>query len=372
MQVLVISKNELSGPIFDMSGLQDMRWLALDNNTKLTGDVTVALNSMTKSRLIYIDDTKLKGTIDGNFLRASVNVSEIDLSRCSFRGSIPTHLLELPQLEVLDLQGNSLRGGFPAVTKWSSSLQYLSLAESGLNGTIPDAIRNLTQLVHLDLSRNALTGNFPDLSNLTQLQRLYLSENRFGRGPIPSLEQLTALTELSLKNTSRSGTIPSSLGVLSDLIMLDLGENNLNETIPFEIGKLSNLEFLLLNRNEELQGELPESFSQLSRLRLVLLDRTTLNGSVDVLCGLPAFVKTSENANRTGIISADCGDGSGTAEVTCTCCQRCCSDSDPIDCEGFDEIPTLDLEWQYRYQRQSFDFGGSAFFNDQSYLSQSP
>jgi hypothetical protein len=175
---------------------------------------------------------------------------------------------------------------------------------------------------------------------------------------------LSSLTELSLKSTSRTGIIPASLP--SSLILLDLDDNDLNGTIPFEIGEWSNLEFLLLNRNEEIKGELPETFSQLSNLRLALLDGTALNGSVDVLCGLPAFDNKSESANRTGIISADCGDGNGTAEVTCSCCQRCCSDSNPSDCQDFDEVPTLGLEWQYGYQRESFDFGGSAYFRPES------
>jgi Leucine-rich repeat (LRR) protein len=374
LDVLVVSKNELEGQVPDMSGLREMKWLALDNNTGLTGDVTLALNNMTKLQLLHIDDTKLGGHLDHNFLRGSVNITEVDLSRCSgFSGRIPTHLLELPKLEVLDLHGLSLHGSFPDVTNWTSSIRYLSLAGNSLNGSI-EAIGRLTNLRHLDLAANHFTGSLHALSNLTStVERLYLADNSFGRGPIPlGLGSLTELTELNLENTSLTGTVPSFLGGLNKLKLLDLGGNKLNGSIPETLSTLSSLEFLLLNGNEDLKGVLPESFSQLSRLRMVLLDRTALNGSVDVLCGLPAFDNKSGGANRTGIISADCGGANETAEVACKCCTYCCSDSKPSDCHDIDETSTLELEWQYGYTRESFDFGGSAYFKNQPYLSQTP
>ena len=72
-----------------------------------------------------------------------------------------------------------------------------------------------------------MTGSIPtELSNLSSLRRLWLSENQL-TGSIPSqLGGLSMLTQLNLHTNQLSGDIPAALGDLSDtLTRLRLGGN---------------------------------------------------------------------------------------------------------------------------------------------------
>ncbi|KAI8924856.1 hypothetical protein BC831DRAFT_463464, partial [Entophlyctis helioformis] len=75
-----------------------------------------------------------------------------------------------------------------------------------------------------NLQAKSLTGSIPDLSGLTALQWLYLSNNQF-TGSIPStLGNLPSLTKLYLHLNQLTGTIPSSLGNLNALTLLSVLE----------------------------------------------------------------------------------------------------------------------------------------------------
>jgi len=104
---------------------------------------------------------------------------------------------------------------------------YLKLYSLGLIGEIPTEIGKLSNLHRLWLSNNQLTGEIPaEIGKLTNLQWLYLNNN-----------QLT-------------GEIPAEIGKLSNLQVLYLYNNQLTGEIPTEIGKLSNLQHLLLYNNQ--------------------------------------------------------------------------------------------------------------------------
>jgi len=96
---------------------------------------------------------------------------------------------------------------------------------------------------------------------------LFLARNNFTVNDIPLwLQNLTQLTELSLKGLNFTGHIPEWLGSeLTELIFLDLGENSLNGQLPVTIGNLSKLWVLILNQND-LNGTIPQSMSKLTDL----------------------------------------------------------------------------------------------------------
>ena len=70
-------------------------------------------------------------------------------------------------------------------------------------------------------SQYLLSGAIPDLSTLTALEELYLSQNRL-TGAIPDLSTLTALRVLYLNENQLSGGIPTELGTLTKLTHLFL------------------------------------------------------------------------------------------------------------------------------------------------------
>jgi len=100
------------------------------------------------------------------------------------------------------------------------------------------------------LYSNELSGSIPVvLSNLSNLETLYLNNNQL-TGTIPTeLSSLSSLTRLYLGNNQLNGSIPSILNNFPLLERLDLQNNQLTGAIPTEINNLSNLSFCYINGN---------------------------------------------------------------------------------------------------------------------------
>jgi hypothetical protein len=117
------------------------------------------------------------------------------------------HLLTFPNLKVVSLRGN------------------------GLRGTLPDSLVALTELESIDLSRNNLNGTLPSAwLAFNQLQVLRLSFNRLS-GSIPaSWGMMQSLRDLQLARNSFSGSLPAAFGLLQNLEVLDLSGNGVRLT----------------------------------------------------------------------------------------------------------------------------------------------
>ncbi|KAK3582594.1 hypothetical protein CHS0354_024148 [Potamilus streckersoni] len=106
-------------------------------------------------------------------------VTRLDLSDNKLRGTIPSSLGDLTELEKLDLGGNKLRGTIPGSLGNLSNLKRLDLSGNDLSGSIPNSLGNLTMLEWMDLNGNKLSGTIPrSLGNLTMLEVLHLKGNK--------------------------------------------------------------------------------------------------------------------------------------------------------------------------------------------------
>lgn len=168
----------------------------------------------------------------------------------------------------------------------------------------------------LNLAGNQLRGGFPEnFSNLVSLQLLDLSTNFLG-GPIPAdIGDLTALVEIRLNSNAInngeffgfSGQIPPTVGFLDSLIVFDMSENALTGEIPPQFGFLDNLEILNVAFNSELGGTIPAELDNLVTLRELTIVGTAINGTVsDTLC-----------SSETEILI---GCGNEATDLACTCC----------------------------------------------------
>jgi len=115
-------------------------------------------------------------------------------------GGIPSELVTLDDLLVLDLNYNVLNGELPVGIFSMTKLRQLDLNHNKLTGSIPTEVGNLTKLRFLQLDNNRLTGNIPnEVENLTEIITLEFFNNRLtGRVPgglctfVNTIEDLTA------------------------------------------------------------------------------------------------------------------------------------------------------------------------------------
>ncbi len=166
-------------------------------------------------------------------------VREVNRSGKSLVGSVPSSIVSLSALTILNLSNNQLSGSLPSLP---SSLQWVYFNQNLLTGSIPSLHNGLTVVylsgnqfsgsipslpsgsTTISLSGNQLTGTIPVLPST--LQYLSLSSNKL-TGTIPTLP--SGLTVLLLDNNQLSGTIPS---LPAGLTLLELDNNALTGTLP--------------------------------------------------------------------------------------------------------------------------------------------
>ncbi|XP_058195595.1 probable LRR receptor-like serine/threonine-protein kinase At1g67720 [Rhododendron vialii] len=92
----------------------------------------------------------------------------------------------------------------PRITK-------IMLSGKNMQGEIPSGLENMDALTELWLDGNSLAGSIPDMSRLVNIKIVHLENNKLS-GPLPSyFGRLPSLQELYVQNNSLSGKIPPAL-----------------------------------------------------------------------------------------------------------------------------------------------------------------
>lgn len=198
----------------------------------------------------------------------------LDLSWNFFYGSIPQTLPRIVNLQILKLDGNFLNATFPDWFDSFSNLTSLSLRNNQIDGPIPSSLGRVTSLADINLSNNQISGKLLDLSSLSRLNWLDLSNNKLD-SELPIMPK--GITAVLLSNNSFSGRIPRQYGELNNLQQLDLSFNALQGNTPSELFALPNITSLNLASNM-LIGSLPPSLSCGSSLGLVDFSNNRLKG----------------------------------------------------------------------------------------------
>mmetsp|Transcript_48680 Transcript_48680/g.55180 ORF Transcript_48680/g.55180 Transcript_48680/m.55180 type:complete len:2664 (+) Transcript_48680:160-8151(+) len=182
-------------------------------------------------------------------------VTSIILRNNGLSGSVPSDLFDLPSLQTLNLESNTIEFDFASV-KNAASLQSLDLTATGLR------------------SLNGLQT----LSSLPNLKLFSLASNRF-EGTIPNaIYQLTALEDINLSYNDFTGTLSSRVGDLINLKRFACDGTQLTGQLPAEIGNLVNLEELSAGENK-FSGTLPNTLNALTNLQFLALQQVTGNGA---------------------------------------------------------------------------------------------
>lgn len=156
-----------------------------------------------------------------------------------------------------------------------------SIYTKGISGSIPKEISNITNLeeLYIDDSRE-LTGSIPsEIGSLKKLKVLDLYSTNVG-GEIPKeIADISTLIRLGLSFSEFNGSIPLELGDMPNLKQLVLINNKLTGSIPSELSYIPDLNQLALNGNK-LTGSIPEKLSQALSLKQLSLEDNELTGSI--------------------------------------------------------------------------------------------
>ncbi|MBA0595158.1 hypothetical protein Gorai_012035 [Gossypium raimondii] len=176
---------------------------------------------------------------------------------CGFSGQIPDTIGSLPQLRILHFGLNKLSGPIPRKLFSSDmTLIHVLFENNMLSGPLPLTLGLVKTLEVVRFDNNSLEGDLPlNLNNLTRVQDLYLSNNKL-TGPLPNLTGMSSLNTLYLSNNSfDSSDVPSWFPTLLSLTTLVLKQNELDGS--FDIGPSFSNQLQIIN----LQGNSITSFN---------------------------------------------------------------------------------------------------------------
>ncbi|KAJ8528160.1 hypothetical protein K7X08_021852 [Anisodus acutangulus] len=326
---LDLSCSQLGGSIHPNSSLfqlHHLQTLHLSLN-HFTGHIPDFIGNLTQLRELDFSGNYFTGHIP-DFIGSLTQLRELDFGYNHFTGHIPNSIGNLTQLRELDLSYNSLGGNIPDVFSNLQELVVLDLSRNSFSGPFPSSILSLGHLDTLDLSSNNITSinesttTFPSLTtvilsscelkdfphflrNVKTLELLDLSNNKI-HGPIPnwfsgmrwdslwylnlSHNSLTGhlqhfhyynLRYLDLKFNFLQGQLPSSICNMSKLEFLDLSRNYFSESVPYCLGSMTKLLILDLRMNN-FSGSLPPFCTQSTSLTTIVLNGNRFEGPVHV------------------------------------------------------------------------------------------
>jgi len=195
---LDLSSNELTESIpLEIGNLTKLFWLNLSSND-LTGEIPAEIGN--QSDLIYINlaSNQLTGPIPKEIGNLTL-LESLLLYYNQLEGLIPPEIGNLKRCKILELEVNQFSGPIPVEIGKMDSLQYLRLFNNNLEGTIPASLGRLTNLIRMELSNNQLSGLVPDsLNQLNKLTGIYLNSNHLT--DLPDLSSLTQLNDLWIQD----------------------------------------------------------------------------------------------------------------------------------------------------------------------------
>nr|POE84769.1 lrr receptor-like serine/threonine-protein kinase gso1 [Quercus suber] len=263
---LIINNNQFKGsfPVQELSALENLEFLNLRSN-KLNGSLSMQY-SESLSKL-----TKLK---------------QLDLSQNRFNKEVIRDLGALPVLQSLDLNHNRMEGRLQNTDLANlRSLEVLILRDNFLNGSLPiQGLCKLNKLVELVLAYNKFEGTLPPcLNNLTSLQLLDLSRNKFtGNISLSWIASLTSLKYIDLGSNKFDGLF--SFSSFANHSMLELVQFTCDGN-KFQINEISGwvpsfqLQFLILSGClNKLSSEIPTFLLHQYNLKVVDLSHNKLEG----------------------------------------------------------------------------------------------
>ncbi|OMO76595.1 hypothetical protein COLO4_25516 [Corchorus olitorius] len=256
LEDLYLSGTLISGAIPSwLFALPFLKSLKLSNNKLLSLPTDDQIQKPSSIQVIDLGLNHIHGSIPSFLFDHLVNLTDLDLSSNNLSGVITSDMLaKAKSLQTLDVSSNnqlslSSSSGhvnytfdalhwvefsscnitrFPSFFRTAKNLTYLSLSNNKIQGSISKwESEGWEQLIYLYLSNNSLSSieQYPGQN----LQELDVSSNQL-HGPL--LTPPPSMFKFLMSNNNLTGEIPTSFCNLTALGYLDLSTNNLGGIIP--------------------------------------------------------------------------------------------------------------------------------------------
>ncbi|KAI3717204.1 hypothetical protein L1987_68667 [Smallanthus sonchifolius] len=190
--------------------------------------------------------------LTGVFLSHFHNLNHLYISGDPIKAS-GVHIIttNMKSLKTITLYNTHLTGYLPK--DWNPKLTYIDFSKNKLKGTIPTSLTLLKNLQVLNFSSNNLNGVLPNsLGDLTSLKILSLSSNSIS-GPITaSIFAIPGLAHLDLGSNRFEGVIPEFISEMKELKYLNLENNKFHGVLPFNASFIKRLDVFKINGNYDL------------------------------------------------------------------------------------------------------------------------
>ncbi|KAI3495589.1 hypothetical protein L1887_37933 [Cichorium endivia] len=273
LDTLILAGCSFTGNIpSELGNLKELSFLALNTNN-LTGQIPPSLGLLSKLYWLDLGENQLTGSIPVSTLTNPgldnlKHAKHFHFNKNKLSGIIPSQLFssDMVLIHVL-FDGNQLTGEIPNSIGYVKTLEVLRLDKNALEGEVPPSLNNLTSLGELDLGHNNLRGALPDLTGMTTLTYVDLSNNSFQVSDPPRwFSTLPSLSTLIMEFGSLKGKLPESLFRLSGIQQVKLKNNLLNDT--FSMGDIIGGQLQLVDLQSNKIGNVTLSSDYKNRLEL--------------------------------------------------------------------------------------------------------
>ncbi|XP_059453327.1 leucine-rich repeat receptor protein kinase HPCA1-like [Corylus avellana] len=257
LNILILAGCGFSGDIPDELGkLAELSFLALHSNN-FTGNIPPSLGNLSKLYWLDLADNQLTGhlpistpTTPG--LDLLLKIKHFHFNKNQLSGPIPAELFSSKMVLIHVLfDSNQHSGSIPSTLGLVQTLEVLRLDRNALTGDVPSNLNNLTNIKELNLAQNDLTGPFPDLSKMTALYYVDLSNNSFDPSEAPAwFSALPSLTTLVMEYGKLQGPVPQKLFSFPHIQQVKLRNNEFNETLNMAKDISPQLQLVDLRNNQ--------------------------------------------------------------------------------------------------------------------------
>ncbi|XP_008222748.1 PREDICTED: receptor-like kinase TMK4 [Prunus mume] len=227
-----LSSMSLSGSLpSNLNSLTHLTTLSLQSNS-LSGPFP-SLANLSSLQEIYLDNNNFSSIPSGCFQGLS-NLQVLSMSQNINLDPwvFPTELIQASSLVTLAAGNANFYGSLPDIFDSFPNLQSLRLSYNNFSGFLPKSFSGSgIQNLWLNNQQFGLSGTIEVLSNMTQLNQVWLHKNQF-TGPIPDISKCKALFDLQLRDKLLTGIVPATLMSSTAIQNVSLDNNKLQGPLP--------------------------------------------------------------------------------------------------------------------------------------------